>query len=85
MSAKPSYSHLASWLNDVRAEVLSHVPREVGDHLSAAKKELLAVARSVVDEEIRSTDKRWEAAKAKKAERKARGAEEAAKPEKAAK
>jgi hypothetical protein len=66
---------MASWLNDVRAEVLSYVPTQMGDHLTAAKKELLAAARVVIDEEIRWSDKRWEAAKAKKAERKARDAE----------
>jgi len=77
---------MASWLNDVRAEVLSYVPTQMGDHLTAAKKELLAAARVVIDEEIRWSDKRWEAAKAKKAERKARDAEaEAEETTKAAK
>lgn len=85
MAARTTYSHLVSVLNDVRAEVLSYVPSDVGDHLTAAKRELLAAARSLVDEEIRWTDRRWESAKARKAERKARAAEEPAKPEKGTK
>lgn len=71
MSPKPTPSRLASWINDVRAEVFSFIPTEVGDHLTAAKKELLAAARVVLDEEIRWTDKRWDMAKERKSERKA--------------
>ena len=87
MDAKFTCSHVSSWLNDVRAEMLSCVPTEVGNHLAAARKELLAAARSVIDEEIRWTDRRWEAARTKKAERKARVSEEPAEgePAKAAK
>lgn len=56
--------------NDIHAEVLSYVPTAVGDHLTAAKREVLAAAREVINEEMRWTDKRWEAAKERKASRK---------------
>ena len=57
--------------NDIHAEMVSYVPTAVGDHLTAAKREVLAAAREVINEEIRWTDKRWEAAKERKAARKA--------------
>jgi len=82
MVSKLAHSHIRSWLNDVHAEVLSYVPTEVGNHLTAAKKELLAAARAVIDEEIRWSDKRWDAAKAKKAARKAQAQEEEPAPAK---
>jgi len=68
------YSQLRSMVNDARAEMLSHVPTEVGNHLTAARKEFLAAVRAAVDEEIKWTDRRWEMAKERKAERKARAA-----------
>ncbi len=67
---RPKLSDIRSRLNDAHAELLSMVPTAVGDHLAVAKKEILSAVQAVIDEEIRWTDKRWENAKEKKAERK---------------
>jgi len=65
----PKFSEVRDRLNDAHAELLSFVPTAVGDHLTVAKKEILAAVQAVIGEEITWTDKRWENAKAKKAER----------------
>ena len=62
---------LRGFANDARAELFSFIPTSVGDHLAIAKKEVLTAVREVIDEEIRWTDKRWDAAKERKEARKA--------------
>ena len=76
---RPKLSDVRSRLNDAHAELLSLIPTAVGDHLAVAKKEILSAVQAVIDEEIRWTDKRWENAKQKKAEKRsaAPAAEEA--------
>ena len=56
--------------NETHARILSLVPTAVGNHLTAAKKEMLSAVKLVIDEEMKWTDKRWENAQAIKAERK---------------
>ena len=70
-----SLSGLRSALNEAHERALSYIPTPVGDHLIAARKELLGAARAVIDEEIRWTEKHWQNAKAMKAERRAPKAE----------
>lgn len=68
-------TQLREHANETRAELLSLVPTSVGNHLATAKKEFLTAVREVIDEEIKWTDRRWDAAKERKAAKKAaRGA-----------
>lgn len=70
-SSSSFLGQLRGFVNDARAELFSFVPTSVGDHLTVAKKEVLAAVREVIDEEIRWTDKRWNMAKERKEARKA--------------
>ena len=69
--ARLSLSAVRSALNEAHERALSHIPTPVGEHLTAARKELLSAARAVIDEEIRWTEAHWRNAKAMKAERRA--------------
>ena len=69
------YSEAHARLSDAHAELLSHVPVGVGEHLVAAKREMLSVLRVVVDEQIKRVDRQWAAAKDKRAAREVQAAE----------
>ena len=71
-----SPSEVRSWLDEAHTRLLSCIPPKVGDHLVAAKKELLSAARAILDEEVGRTDERWKDAKSRKTAREKQTAEE---------
>jgi hypothetical protein len=65
------FGQLRGFVNDARTEFYSHLPSKVGDHLIGAKKELLAAIREIIDTESETIDSQWDAAKERKAGRRA--------------
>ena len=72
---------IRSTVNDMHEHVLSFVPAEVGDHLAAARRELLSAARAAVDEEIRWNDLHWQNAKSLRVKRETRESAEDTTPD----
>jgi hypothetical protein len=59
----PKLDDLRAFANEAHARILSFVPTKIGDHLTAAKKEILSAVKVAIDEEMKWTDRRWENAK----------------------